>query len=90
MEPYSKDCMVVINGGPDIANIANITVDDIETIEVYPSYSAGTPTHDALDMHGKLNQHIVSAYITQAQLNVRFAVFENRTRNCPGAYVWLR
>lgn len=90
MEPYGKDCMVVINGGPGIANIANITVDDIETIEVYASYSAGTPTHDALDMHGALNNHIVSAYITQAQSNVRLAAFENRTRNCPGAYVWLR
>ena len=90
MEPYSKDCMVVINGGPDIANIANLTVEDIETMEVYSSYSEGTPTHDALDIKGSLNKHILAKFLTQAQSNVRLAAFENRTRHCPGAYVWLR
>jgi hypothetical protein len=87
-EAYSRDCMVVVNGGPDIVDLSTLTIDDVESVEVYAAYAGGTPTMGALNLHGKLNQSIKNPYNWLS--NTRFAQIENRTRHCPGIYVWLR
>jgi hypothetical protein len=86
-EPYSRDCMVVVNGGPDIANLGALTIDDVESVEVYAGYPA-MPTTAAVNAKGELNKSILATFLKLP--NERFAVFENQTRYCPGAYVWLR
>ncbi|MES2177402.1 MAG: carboxypeptidase regulatory-like domain-containing protein [Gemmatimonadota bacterium] len=35
MDWYSEDCAVIINGGPRTARLGNLTVDEIESVEVY-------------------------------------------------------
>jgi hypothetical protein len=87
-EAYSRDCMVVVNGGPDFVDLSTLTIDDVESVEVYASYSDKPPTVTAVDAHGRLNKSIVMPYVWLS--NTRFAAIENRTRHCPGVYVWLR
>lgn len=87
-EPYSRDCMVVVNGGPDIVDLSTLTIDDVESVEVYSGYSDKAPTVEAPNLHGPLGKSIVNPFIWLS--NSRFAQIENRTRHCPGVYVWLR
>ena len=104
-EAISKDCMVVVNGGPEIANLSTLTIDEIESVEIYPALSFKTgrdntdamPTVAAASPQGKAPWGGPSKNAPRAQGgkfvwmdNTRFAAFENRTRNCPGIYVWLR
>jgi hypothetical protein len=88
-ERFSRDCMVVVNGGPDIADLSKLTIDDVESIEVYRSFPT-SPTSSAVNARGPLNSSIKAEFLTLAQSNTRFARFENQTRVCPGVYVWLR
>jgi len=88
-EAYSRDCMVIVNGGPSIANLSHLTVDEVETVEIYGHGSdirRGTPGTVSLGKKG--------VPVAQAQpsiSNTNRAVIENGTRVCPSAvYVWLR
>jgi hypothetical protein len=87
-EPYSRDCMVVVNGGPDIVDLSTLTIDDVETVEVYAGYAGSAPSVSAINAKGELNKKIVNPFIWLS--NARFAVIENQTRHCPGVNVWLR
>jgi hypothetical protein len=104
-EAISKDCMVVVNGGPEIANLSTLTIDEIESVELYPALNFKTgrdskdamPTVAAASPQGKAPWGGPSKNASRAQGgkfvwmdNTRIAAFENRTRNCPGIYVWLR
>jgi hypothetical protein len=87
-EPYSRDCMVVVNGGPAIANLSHLTVDEIETVEIYgggSSVTRGTPRTTTLGKRGR-----AAATVQPAMSNRDRATIENGTRNCPMVYVWLR
>ena len=86
-EAYSRDCMVVVNGGPDIIDLSTLTIEDVETVEVYAGYG-GQPSIGAINAKGELNKKIMNPFIWLS--NSRFAQIENRTRRCPGTYVWLR
>src|ERR1044071_7246784 len=37
------DCSVIVNGGPEIQDLAPLTVDDIESVEIYDVASAPPP-----------------------------------------------
>jgi hypothetical protein len=87
-EPYSRDCMVVVNGGPDIVDLSTLTIDDVESVEVYSTYAAKATSVEAINLHGPLGKSIVNPYTWLS--NTRFAEIENRTRHCPGIYVWMR
>ena len=88
-EPYSRDCMVIVNGGPSITNLAHLTVDEVESVEIYGNGSdirRGTPGTVTIATRGRpmaTRQLSIS--------NTNRAVIENGTRACPSAvYVWLR
>jgi hypothetical protein len=89
LTPYSRDCMVVVNGGPSITNLAYLTVDEVESLEIYVNGlpSRGTPGTISLGSRGRATLALTPANFSN--LN-RYAI-ENSTRTCPNAvYVWLR
>jgi hypothetical protein len=97
-EPISRDCMVVVDGGPEIANLATLTIDEVESVEVYRKLTgSSSPTVDIAAPQSKLPPPEIlknAPKVTGGQFikmdNTRFAAFENRTRVCPGIYVWFR
>jgi hypothetical protein len=87
-EKYSRDCMVVVNGGPSIADLSFLTADEVESVEVYVNGAAarGTPGTVSLGPRGR---SVAKASDTYSNLD-RYAI-ENGARICPRAvYVWLR
>jgi hypothetical protein len=80
-EPYSRDCMVMVNGGPSIANLSHLTIDEVETVEIY-----GAPSVPRLPSARPGPRGATGAGMTN---NDRAAI-ENGSRNCPTVYVWLR
>jgi hypothetical protein len=94
--PYSSDCWAVINGGPEAAPMSVLTIDDVESVEVYRGLK-GNPTAAAAAPQGTAPWGGPTANAPRAKGgnfvwidNARIAAFENRTRTCPGIYVWLR
>ena len=94
-EAYSRDCMVVVNGGPSITNLKYLTVDEIESIEIYGAASAPampTPVRRATRGPTSLANPGRGTIATpsSSMSNTNRAAMENGTRNCPTMYVWLR
>lgn len=97
-EAISPDCMVVVGGGPEIAKLSTLTVDEVESVEVYQGLrSSYNPTVSAAAPQSKVPPPDIlknAPRVTGGQFikldNTRFAAFENRTRVCPGVYVWMR
>lgn len=96
-EPISRDCMVIVNGGPEIANLNAVTIEDVESVEVYASLSKEFPTVAAAAPQSKLAKPEILKNAPKVQggqfiwlSNTRNAAFENRTRICPGIYIWTR
>jgi hypothetical protein len=88
-DPYSRDCMVVVNGGPAIMNLAHLTVDEVESLEIYVNGSSqrGTPGRISLGKRGRP----VAATTPANYSNLDRYAIENGARICPKAiYVWLR
>ena len=80
------DCWAVKNGGPDAVELGKLTVDEIETIEVYLSVPANRPA-------GGIGATVRSkrASIPNPQLtNTLEASHANWGRNCTTVYVWTR
>ncbi|HEY9226682.1 MAG TPA: carboxypeptidase regulatory-like domain-containing protein [Gemmatimonadaceae bacterium] len=69
-----RDCSVIVNGGPETVELEGLTLDDIESVEIYPvaqgSRRASVPQ------------------VTLG--NTRLALWRNWTKRCPLVYVWLR
>jgi hypothetical protein len=84
-EAFSQDCMAIVNGGPAVTNTSLLTVDEVESVELYPTGASGVPGGFRLGARGAVVK-------TQALSlsNTNRAVIENSTRNCPLIYVWLR
>lgn len=86
-EPYSRDCMVLVNGGPSFADLSTLTIDDVESVEVYAGYISSA-TVLAASARGPLGKKISNNFNWLS--NARHAQMENMTRHCAGVYVWLR
>lgn len=87
-EPYSRDCMVVVNGGPSVTNLAYLTVDEVESVEIHVN-GGSTRGRVGTTALGKRGQKVTVSPASYSNLD-RYA-FENGTRVCPSAvYVWLR
>src|SRR5262249_24449568 len=39
-----RDCSAIANGGPDTVSIEKLTVDDVETVEIYDTQAPSRPT----------------------------------------------
>lgn len=89
--PYSRDCAVVVDGGPGIAILEDLTIEDVETVEIYASFGAvGTPT--AVTGPRSRKAKVKGAFFNPPSSGrlLRDAVQWNMTRVCPGIYVWSR
>jgi hypothetical protein len=82
-EPISPDCRAVIDGGPEIADVSRLTIDDVESVEIYRGFPTSISAASAGGRRGRGNFLPMTS-------NSRFAAHENSTRICPGVYVWLR
>jgi hypothetical protein len=86
-EAYSRDCNVMVNGGPLIRNLATITIDEVESLEVYPGSIGGKRTVGGVTQGSfGASKKIRPAGVS----NTYRADFDNQTRFCPIAYVWFR
>ena len=72
-----RDCFAIANGGPDTVDVGKLTVDDVETVEIYDTRSPPRPT---------LRRPIARAPANNAD----HAISANRIRECTLVYVWLR
>ena len=72
-----KDCAAMVNGGPDFVEVGTLTVDDIETVEIYDTRGPARPS---------LNRPIQAVPMANADR----AVWANHTKACALVYVWLR
>ena len=86
------DCSVVVNGGPEIAELAPLTVDDIESVEIYdvsppPPPSATRPVTGRMGLPIPIRKPVID----RVPLSNRYiADWANSTKKCTLVYVWLR
>jgi hypothetical protein len=84
-----RDCSVVVNGGPRTAKINTLTVDEIETVEVY--YRGGMSGPPPARGRGADARPSLRAPAPPVPLsNLNELSYANATRNCIIAYVWMR
>lgn len=90
-----KDCVAIVNGGPAYTEIGKLTVDDVETVEIY----GGSTTGSMPVSNGRRPPKAVPGQpIARAQLtfnpvplsNTDQASWANFTKTCTTVYVWLR
>jgi hypothetical protein len=84
-EPPSSDCHVVVNGGPATINVANLTIDEVESVEIYPNYPMVAGVSGASAKAGNRKAQRFTDWD-----NTRWAQDRNGTRKCAGVFVWLR
>lgn len=78
------DCSAVLNGGPGSINLATLTIDDIELVEIYASGGMSKPTKQRIPGSGR-------AIITPGKIdNTSAAKMANMSMSCPTTFVWLR
>ena len=78
------------NGGPAYIQLASLTVEEIETIEVYKALPSISMTRLPAGQGARIvNNARVSVPQVQAS-NSREASIENRGKRCALVYVWLR
>jgi hypothetical protein len=85
-----KDCAVIVNGGPETAELASLTVEDIESMEVYLGIQGPPPP--ALRKAGARGGRGVArwSFPSVPLSNTRIATAKNQARKCLTTYVWLR
>jgi hypothetical protein len=90
-----KDCVAMANGGPAYVEIGKLTVDDVETVEIYGGSSTGSApvSNGRRPPRQAPGQPIRRAELTFDPVpisNTRDAGWANLTKACTIVYVWLR
>lgn len=94
-DQYDQGCVVVYNGGPATAKLMALTVDEVESVEVYGGSRFNHPKNVAQsrvrvpttrNVRGEL-QTFQGSKTTD---NTERAVLENGGKSCPMVYVWSR
>lgn len=93
------DCYVLVNGGPGIAELSTLTVDDVESVEAYGGAGMFRPVTMAADprLFGKKATPMISSKLAKppklgtvvAPSSPELAA-ANFGKRCIGANVWLR
>lgn len=90
-EHYNHDCSVVVDGGPKTANLSTLTIDDVESVEIYRGFSPVPPSVRAAAPRGKTSKWKKSQppmfsgpWLPAAKDNFY------AERYCPAVYVWMR
>jgi hypothetical protein len=92
---FDRDCKAIVNGGRGIADLSHLTVDEVESIEIYGARSApAAPTGRRTNaptsiMNGSRGKIATPGSAASSPMTAR-AAMANGTRNCPTIYVWLR
>jgi hypothetical protein len=82
-----RDCFAVKNGGPGSIMLKDLTVDEVDLVEVYFSAPMTIP----MGARGAETVRSKRSSIPQVPLeNSREAGLANRGKNCTTVYVWLR
>lgn len=89
-DQYSEDCAVVVNGGPTWVSLSTLTVDDVESIEVYNTARVRGPSSRRTGIRPIVRDRPLRGEGMVPMSNTDKADFENLTRNCPTVYAWLR
>jgi hypothetical protein len=87
-----KDCVAMINGGPDYAEIGKFTVDEVESVEIYDT-RARPPGANPRPPAPRPGQplHAARLAIDPVPLtNTDRASWANMTKACTLVYLWLR
>jgi hypothetical protein len=89
-----RDCSVIVNGGPDIAELAPLMVDDVESVEIYDVRNAPPPSATAArpgrGLPGVAIPRSKPAIDPVPLTNTHIAEWANTTKKCTLVYVWLR
>lgn len=72
-----EDCAALVNGGPDTVSVGSLTVDDVETVEIYDMRAPSRPSRSRPIAAVPMN-------------NTEIASWANGTKTCTLVYVWLR
>ncbi len=81
---YDLDCYVLVDGGPTTMDGSELTVDDVEAVEIYQSGRFGPGP--------QLPQRNSTRAAVKAvpKSNAERLRYDNKGKSCPLAYVWLR
>jgi hypothetical protein len=98
-DQYSADCSVVIDGGPATRSLSTLTVDEVESVEVYGAnrferpLSMASPRGRGRNLPPAVTKQTDAIAARVPITNANVAAFQNQgvSKYCPGAvYVWLR
>lgn len=90
-EQADPRCAVVVDGGPNTAKLSTLTIDDVESVEIYDANRrVGEPIVDA-----GTGVRIGPAGAAQSRPSVTYsnadrAASMNQGKVCPTVYVWMR
>ena len=88
-----KDCVAVLNGGPETVMLKTLTIDDVASIEVYPpsmvqSQRALMMNRPPSKMVGK--KGVADSRVVLPFQNTERAGMQNGAMQCAVVYVWTR
>jgi hypothetical protein len=85
-QAYDRDCWVTLNGGPAVTELSSLTIEEVESIEIYGGgYAGGSgPTAAARPRLSRATSP------SGMRSNTASAGVMNGARNCPTIYVWTR
>lgn len=88
-----KECVAIVNGGPETTQIKNLTIDDIATVEIYPPTMVASQRIMMMDRPGsKLvgKKGVADSRVIMPFENAQRAAIQNAALNCATVYVWMR
>ena len=89
-----KDCEVAKNGGPETVTLSSLTVDDVESVEIYNGSSPPRPVaqsgRPAPPRPGVPSPRSRLAIESVPLSNTELMGWRNKTKACTIVYVWLR
>jgi hypothetical protein len=88
---FDRDCAVVVDGGPKTATLSALTIEDVESVEVYRTFARVPPSVAAAAPKSKISKwkkspppNFIGPWANAAKDNYY------AERYCPAVYVWLR
>ena len=78
------DCRVIVDGGPKIAILSALTVDEVETVEVYAATVRASDIANMKKPRGQSSKPVVHVS------NASVALASNQGMLCPTVYAWMR
>jgi hypothetical protein len=88
-----RDCVGILNGGPETVMLKTLTIDDVASIEIYaPSMVQSQRALLAARPQGKMvgKSGVADSRVIMPFLNAERAGMQNAALNCAVVYVWTR